>query len=239
MGNPPSARGTTPPPPVNLCRELVAYELKRRLFTKEERRLAPLLLNPSGTCWRKQPLADFFKLLCLKIMSAEEAAKLSVHSFRIYLACALRDQGVPPDTIKEVLRWASDQALALYARANVAADAAVRASAANSTVDSVRMTTVLAAPDGRSTPHTQSLTPPRPAAPSAFRHDSDHSQREQMVAGALARTALNLDAPVPDVDPELSVFAAIHNAAAALERQARQSSMVDDASTDDDSDAEP
>ena len=128
-----------PTAPVNLCRELVRYELKRGLLSPSERRLAPLLLDHRGACWRKQALADFFRVLCLKIMSAAEADKLSVHSFRIYLACALRDQGVPPDTIKEILRWASDQALALYARANVEADAATRASAATAHVDSVRL----------------------------------------------------------------------------------------------------
>ena len=54
-----------PTAPVNLCRELVRYEIARGLLTPEERRLAPLLLNAKGACWRKQALADFFRILCL------------------------------------------------------------------------------------------------------------------------------------------------------------------------------
>ena len=228
-----------PTAPINLCRELLRYELARGLFAPEQRRLAPLLLNANGVCWRKPQLADFFRQLCLQIMPAADADKLSVHSFRIYLACALRDRGVPPDTIKEILRWASDHALALYARANIEADAATRQSAGEASVNSVRMTTVLAAGSEGSPSLAQSLFPPRPTAPSAFEHDADHTQRESVVADALAGVTLNSSAPVPVFDSELHVFAAINAASTALTRQAQAASRENDATSDEGSDKEP
>ena len=81
--------------------------------------------------------------------------------------------------------------------------------------------------------------PPRPEAPSAFADDKDHTRREDIVARALERTALDASARAPDVDPELRVFAAINAAAALLARQARLSQRDDDVTTDDDSDREP
>ena len=45
--------------------------------------------------------------------------------------------------IREALRWATDDALILYARANLLADAEMRASAATTNVENVRFPTVL------------------------------------------------------------------------------------------------
>ena len=42
----------------------------------------------------------------------------SIHSFRIWLACALLDKGVPRPIIKRVLRWRGDESLEIYARLN-------------------------------------------------------------------------------------------------------------------------
>ena len=225
-----------PTAPINLARELVRYEIARRLFTPQARKLAPLLLNERGLCWRKPALTEFFKLLLLQIMPAAMAAKYTIHSFRIYLACALRDQGVPPDAIKEILRWASNEALALYARANVEADAATRASAAAANVDSVRTTSIpglsgLGAPSAADLARTLAGAPARP---SAFHGDVNHTRREAMVSGALARRSIDIDTSRPEVDADLDVFANIHASSAALQRQADLSTAADDHSGDED-----
>ena len=41
---------------------------------------------------------------------------ISVHSFRIFLACALLAANCPRWLIKRMLRWRSDQSLEIYAR---------------------------------------------------------------------------------------------------------------------------
>jgi len=41
-----------------------------------------------------------------------------MHSWRIYLACALYAAGCPNDRIQAILRWKSDEALLIYARLN-------------------------------------------------------------------------------------------------------------------------
>eukprot|EP00966_Prymnesium_polylepis_P188440 4366992-Prymnesium_polylepis.1 len=49
-----------------------------------------MFVDHLGAPWRKGKLAWLFKQLLLTIMSAEEAALYTIHSFRIYLACALQ-----------------------------------------------------------------------------------------------------------------------------------------------------
>ena len=41
-----------------------------------------------------------------------------MHSFCIYLACALLEAGASNGTIQTMLRWRSDEALKIYARIN-------------------------------------------------------------------------------------------------------------------------
>ena len=106
-----------PTAPVNLPRELAEY-IKMRKVHREDFRKTPMLLNPDGKPWRKGALASFFHLMCLAIMSAEQAKLYTIHSFRIYLACALMAAGASAEVIKKLLRWASDEALHIYARMN-------------------------------------------------------------------------------------------------------------------------
>ena len=54
--------------------------------------------------------------------------------------------GATPETIKLMVRWASDEALQIYARINVGVDAALRASATTAQIHSVRSSTMAAAP---------------------------------------------------------------------------------------------
>ena len=132
-----------PTAPLNLFRELAEYEVQRAV-DGEERKLAPLLLDEHGRHWTKQRLASFFDALLTMVFGAEKARKHSVHSFRIYLACALRAAGASRELIMEMLRWSSDDALKLYARINSVDDADWRDRAAVAAVDSVRSGTLTA-----------------------------------------------------------------------------------------------
>ena len=51
-------------------------------------------------------------------MTEEIARSYSVHSFRIFLACALLAAGAQRWLIKRMLRWRGDESLEIYARVN-------------------------------------------------------------------------------------------------------------------------
>ena len=51
-------------------------------------------------------------------MTEESAKAYSVHSFRIFLACALLAAKCPRWLIKRMLRWRGDESLEIYARVN-------------------------------------------------------------------------------------------------------------------------
>ena len=51
-------------------------------------------------------------------MPEEDLHKYSVHSFRIYVACALLAADCPRHMIKRLLRWRGDESLEVYARLN-------------------------------------------------------------------------------------------------------------------------
>ena len=208
---------------VNFAREMVAYELARGLYTNEERRLAPLLLDSNGSHWSKNVLTTFFDNLLKAIMPDAAARTHSVHSFRIYLACALRDRGVPPATIKEMLRWRSDAALCVYARVNAAFDSATRASATSANVSSVRTTTVLTREDREQAAAAAFIAQGSGASirPRASAFASEHDpERARLAAEALSCTSLDVHAATPDVDPDLTVFAEVNAQRAALARGA-------------------
>ena len=75
-------------------------------------------------------------------MSAE---LMSPHSFRRYLACALKAEGAADSTIQALLRWKSAESLKLYAILNDNTYADLVDSAANANVASVRTATHLQA----------------------------------------------------------------------------------------------
>jgi hypothetical protein len=75
-------------------------------------------------------------------MSAEEAARYTWHSFRIYLACALLAAGADSGTIQCLLRWKTDAALKLYARMNAEVYQGWLSSAGTADVTSVRTTSL-------------------------------------------------------------------------------------------------
>ena len=173
-----------PTAPVNLFRELAEYEIRRAVDGSETRQLTPLLLDEHGRHWTKQRLAAFFDALLTWVFGKERAKKHSVHSFRIYLACALRAAGASRELIMEMLRWSSDDALKLYARINSAEDADWRDRAAVAAVDSVRSGTLAAM---------------RPAVGGA-------EERADLVERAAAADVASVDmAEVPQVDIDAAV----------------------------------
>ena len=76
-------------------------------------------------------------------VSPEQASTLSMHSWRIYLACALLAAGASTSQILSMLRWRSDEALRLYARLNDSDYATWLDAAADATIDSIRTSNVV------------------------------------------------------------------------------------------------
>jgi hypothetical protein len=126
---------------INFARELAAYEVLRGTAAVD-RRKTPLLLAPTGHPWRKAALDKFFKALLLLVVNAETAKSYSVHSFRIYLACALHAQGASPERIMMMLRWSSVASLLVYCRPNASTVAGWVESAASASIDAVRANTL-------------------------------------------------------------------------------------------------
>ena len=154
-----------PTAPINFVRELALYEIMRGV-PGEQRRTTPLLLDPLGRVWRKPVLTAFFKALLLSIMSPEAARSYSVHSFRIYLACALHAQGATAERIMMMLRWSSIASLLVYCRPNASTVSSWVHTAASADIDAVRASTLQSGHALR--PGGTSHAPPRPvAAPAA------------------------------------------------------------------------
>jgi hypothetical protein len=130
-----------PTAPINFVREFAAYEIMRGV-PADQRRSTPLLLAPDGRVWRKPHLTRFFHALLLTIMSADSARSYSVHSFRIYLACALHAMGATPDRIMMMLRWSSVASLLVYCRPNVTTVSSWVHTAASAHIDAVRANTL-------------------------------------------------------------------------------------------------
>ena len=82
-----------------------------------------------------------FLAMMTVLVGAEAATNYSIHSFRIYLACALLSAGASHGTICAMLRWRSDDALKIYARINDDKYADELEKAACARVSSVRTTT--------------------------------------------------------------------------------------------------
>ena len=121
----------------------MAHLEKVRGVVPSKRALTPLFVNFAGYAFRHQNITDIFKsLLSLVLDDPEQVKRYSMHSWRIYLACALLEAGASDGTIQTMLRWRSDEALRIYARINDSkyADWLVQASQAK--VSSVRTTTL-------------------------------------------------------------------------------------------------
>ena len=125
---------------INAARELAREEM-RRAINPAKRHEAPLFVNEKGLPWRHEALASIFHKIMVVIRGEERAKQVSMHSWRVYLACALLAAGAASATIQCLLRWRSDEALKIYARINDATYAGWLSAAGQSMVSSVRTTT--------------------------------------------------------------------------------------------------
>ena len=106
----------------NACREIAGIE--RRAMAAGvgpgRRATTPLFGPQVGVEWHHSLVDAMFQFL-LRVgcgLDADKAMSFSMHSFRIYLACALYAAKCPNDKIMAILRWRSDEALSIYARMN-------------------------------------------------------------------------------------------------------------------------
>jgi hypothetical protein len=143
--------------PICLVRELAKYEVMRMRAdpvgaSKTRRKELPLVLSPAGRSWSKAELSKFFDGLIRMVCSEERAKQLSVHSFRVWLACALLAAGATPEQIMLMVRWSSEAARKLYARLAMTTQCSLQAGAVNANFDSIRAHTLLdaSAPTGAS-----------------------------------------------------------------------------------------
>ena len=106
----------------NACRSLAALTAAalRAGLTAATAPLTPLFGPTLGVEWHHDLLDRLFVKALREGAGLTEAecACFSVHSFRIYLACALYAAGCPPERIMAILRWKSEEALLIYARMN-------------------------------------------------------------------------------------------------------------------------
>ena len=130
--------------PICAAREMAAEEL-RRCVPPDSRRTAPLFVRADGSPWRHKQLSSIFHSMLVVLIGEDAAKNFSIHSFRIYLACALLAAGASHGTICAMLRWRSDDALRIYARINDDRYADELERAACARVSSVRTTTSAAA----------------------------------------------------------------------------------------------
>ena len=99
------------------CRALAELEL--RAAVAPTRRAATPLFGPEvGSYFSGSQVDAAFNLLLTRGagLSEAEARDYSVHSFRIFVACALLAVDCPRWLIKRMLRWRGDEALDTYAR---------------------------------------------------------------------------------------------------------------------------
>ena len=125
---------------INAARELAREELRRKV-PPAERESAPLFVDASGGAWRHAALAKIFDDIAVTVCGTARAKQLSMHSWRVYLACALLAKGASSATIQTMLRWRSEDALRIYARINNFAYADWLSSVQGASVSSIRTTT--------------------------------------------------------------------------------------------------
>ena len=125
---------------INAARELAREEMRLRV-PLAERENTPLFAKADGTPWRHQELSRTFHDIVTAIAGENRAKQVSMHSWRVYLACALLSKGASFATIQAMLRWKSEDALRIYARINNFAYADWLSAAQGASVSSVRTTT--------------------------------------------------------------------------------------------------
>ena len=103
--------------PGNAAAALAQLEL-RVPIAAAERKTSPLFLEAPSSPLGASRADRLLKYLLRQVMSKDEAARYSWHSFRIGLACALLAKGARPELIQALCRWKSPESLVIYARLN-------------------------------------------------------------------------------------------------------------------------
>ena len=102
---------------LNAARWLADLELGSPVYGSERRRVP---LFPSGpvaaTPLTHGPADSAFRAIVKAALPAERAAMLTLHSMRVFAACALLAQGASPALIMALCRWKCEQSLRIYAR---------------------------------------------------------------------------------------------------------------------------
>ena len=197
-------------PDARICaaRELAREEIRRQV-PPQARKRAPLFVGfDDASPWRHGALNAIFYAMMVLVVGQARAGFYSMHSWRIYLACALLAAGASNGTIQTMLRWRSDDALKIYARINDDKYAGWLESAACAPVSSVRTTTALA----------DALRQAQPMALGDPRHAAFQMHWQRMAAAAPAG-AEALAGTLPPTDDSARV-AAIDGALGALLRRA-------------------
>ena len=116
----------------------------------EHRRQVPLFCSDADNTPLSHALADsIFNAACLLCFGAQVAKTLSLHSGRVWLACALLAAGHSTATIQAMCRWLSPAAVRIYAHMNPEAAMSTLASAIQAPITS-RLVTNLPTTDADS-----------------------------------------------------------------------------------------
>lgn len=101
--------------PICAARALRDLELRLPRHGRQLREGTAMFVNEDGSPITSTKLDTLFKQ-CLREAgsSPDAAARYSPHSFRRYLACALKARGVADSTIQALLRWKTAESLKLY-----------------------------------------------------------------------------------------------------------------------------
>ena len=196
--------------PICAARELMRLELAVPL-SNEARRAAPLF--PRGTRdssgrwhpWRHAEIdARFQAMLRATGVAPERAGTYSMHSWRIYLACALLASGAPHSQILSMLRWRSDEALRLYARLNDTTYATWLDASGTAEIESIRASNIATVAESQRAQEQRdwlrrsaiaSDSDPRFDATALPRHSHDDEVADMQAAGnGLAAAAAAADA---------------------------------------------
>ena len=96
----------SPSAPINAARELAKLEVARAV-PAGLRSTTPLFTNPAMLAFTASQLDTAFNAALAHVCPASDLTKYTVHSFRIYLACALLAANASPATIQALVRWRS------------------------------------------------------------------------------------------------------------------------------------
>ena len=125
--------------PINAARRLRDVERRLPLRGRHQREGTALFTTDAGCPLTSSALDTLFKS-CLRRagVPSNATARYSPHSFRRYLACALRAQGAADSTIQALLRWKTTESLKLYSFLNDESYADLVDSAGSADVSTVR-----------------------------------------------------------------------------------------------------